>query len=82
LELEIENLPERWNSNSPILQTQSIGDSFIESKEFAVLRVTSSKVPLEYNYLINPNHNDASKIKVVPNEPMRFDKRITKKSNK
>ena len=76
LELETTDLPDDWDNKPPVLKTQIIGDSFVESNEFAVLRVPSSIVPPEYNYLINPNHGDASRIKVVSTEPMKFDKRI------
>ena len=76
LELETTDLPHDWDNRPPVLKTQIIGDSFLESNEFAVLRVPSSIVPPEYNYLINSNHGDASRIQVVSTEPMRFDKRI------
>lgn len=80
LELEIDDLPDNWDSQPPSLNTQVIGDSFVESNEFAVLKVPSSIVPPEYNYLINPKHADASKIKVVSTEPMTFDKRMKPKT--
>lgn len=80
LELEISDLPEIWDSKPPVLETQFIGDSFVEANEFAVLRVPSCIVPPEYNYLINPRHPDASKIKVLSTDPMRFDKRINPES--
>lgn len=79
LELETTDLPNNWDNKPPVLKTQIIGDSFVESNEFAVLRVPSSIVPPEYNYLINPNHKDALRIQVVSTEPMRFDKRIKPK---
>jgi len=80
LELELTDLPDNWDNKPPVLKTQIIGDSFVESDEFAVLRVPSSIVPPEYNYLINPKHRDASKIQIVSTEPMKFDKRIKPKS--
>jgi len=79
LELETADLPINWDNKPPVLKTQIIGDSFVESNEFAVLRVPSSIVPPEYNYLINPKHKEAARIKVVSKEPMKFDKRIKPK---
>jgi len=76
LELVETDLPNDWNSKPPILLTQYIGDGFVNSNEFAVLKVPSSIVPPEYNYLINPRHKDASKIKVISKKLMAFDKRI------
>lgn len=76
LTIELQELPELWDNKPPITLTQSIGDTFVEENAFAVLRVPSSIVPLEDNYLINPNHIDAKKIKVISQSRMRFDNRI------
>lgn len=81
LELRREDLPENWDSRPPSLETQYIGDDFVKDNEAAVLKVPSSIVPPEYNYLINPNHPDASKITVVSKELVTFDKRF-KQANK
>lgn len=80
LELEVNDLPANWNSKPPILLTQFIGDEFVNSNEFAILKVPSSIVPPEYNYLINPRHRYISKIKVVSKEVMKFDERVKLKS--
>lgn len=61
LEVDIEDLPVDWDSKPPILITQSIGDDFVVYREAAILKVPSSIVPQEYNYLINPQHPDAKK---------------------
>lgn len=81
LELGISDLPNDWDSNPPNLTTQFIGDQFVNDNEFVILKVPSGVVPPEYNYLINPRHRDASKIKVLSVIPMLFDERI-KPSNK
>ncbi|VAW11309.1 hypothetical protein MNBD_BACTEROID03-278 [hydrothermal vent metagenome] len=80
LELEPTDLPNGWDSKPPILLTQFIGDSFVISNEYAVLKVPSCIIPPEYNLLINPKHKDASKIKVVSKELMKFDTRIKPQS--
>ena len=80
LELEITDLPADWDSKPPIVSTQFIGDEFINSNEFAVLKVPSSIVPPEYNYLINPGHRLISTIKVISKEKMKFDERVSLKS--
>ncbi len=76
LELRLEDLPENWDSKPPSLETQYIGDDFVKSLSAAILKVPSSVVPHEYNYLINPNHPDAKKIKVISKEHLVFDKRF------
>jgi RES domain-containing protein len=75
-EVKLEDLPEDWNSNPPTLTTQTIGDDFVNYNEAAILKVPSSIVPQEFNYLINPNHPDASKIKVLSTTKMIFDSRF------
>lgn len=76
LELRSTDLPENWDSNPPILETQFIGDDFVKENIAAVLKVPSSIVPPEFNYLINPNHPEAKMIKVVSVELLRFGQRF------
>lgn len=75
-EVKIEDLPEDWDAKPPTFTTQSIGDDFVNYNEAAVLKVPSSIVPQEYNYLINPHHPDAGRIKVNKTFPMIFDLRM------
>jgi len=78
LDLKIEDLPGDWDTKPPILETQFIGDDFVEENRAAVLRVPSCIVQQEFNYLINPKHPDSSKIKVVSVVPFNFDRRFQK----
>lgn len=79
LEVELKDLPDDWNAKPPTITTQTIGDDFVNDNEAAILKVPSSIIPQEFNYLINPNHNDASEIKVINKTRMSFDSRF--KSN-
>ena len=81
VELKFEELPENWDSKPPILETQFIGDDFVTQKTAAVLKVPSSIVPPEYNYLINPNHPDAKRIKVISTQRLLFDGRFKLKNH-
>ncbi|WP_439484324.1 RES family NAD+ phosphorylase [Cyclobacterium plantarum] len=76
LELKKEDLPDDWDAKPPILETQFIGDDFVKDNEAAVMKVPSCVVPLEFNYLINPNHLDSKWITVVSKNQLTFDKRI------
>lgn len=64
LEVHLKDLPPDWNSIPPSISTQVIGDDFVFENDAAILKVPSSIVPQEYNYLINPNHPSAKRIKV------------------
>jgi RES domain-containing protein len=74
-EVKLENLPDDWNSKPPGLITQIIGDDLVTYNEAAILKVPSSIVPQEVNYLINPRHPDSSTIKVISTEKILFDQR-------
>uniref|UniRef100_UPI004049DBD3 RES family NAD+ phosphorylase n=1 Tax=Flavobacterium sp. TaxID=239 RepID=UPI004049DBD3 len=78
LELSIDQLPENWDSKPPILETQFIGDDFVSQNNAAVLKVPSAIVSPDYNYLINPNHKDTVKIKVLSVQRLQFDSRLKK----
>jgi RES domain-containing protein len=79
VELNVNDLPQNWDSKPPILETQFIGDDFVAQRSAAVLKVPSSIVPPEFNYLINPAHPDSAKIKVISTEALVFDGRMVKK---
>ncbi len=76
LELRHKDLPRNWDSKPSSLVTQFIGDDFVNSQAAAVLKVPSSIVPFEANYLINPNHIDAGRIKVRAVNSLVFDSRL------
>lgn len=75
-EVAVEDLPDDWSSKPPTLTTQTIGDDFVNYNDSAILKVPSSIVPQEFNYLINPNHPDSSKIKILSVSKMIFDSRL------
>lgn len=81
LELKIDELPENWDLKPPILETQYIGDDFVNQNIAAVLKVPSSIIPPEYNYLINPYHPDSKKIKVISTQRLVFDGRFKQKKD-
>lgn len=77
-EVKIEDLPADWDSKPPNITTQIIGDDFVLENGAAILKVPSSIIPQEYNYLINPDHPDAKKIKIATKTAMEFDSRFKK----
>ncbi len=68
-------LPTQWRESPTMGETQEIGNHFIRENHYAVLQVPSAVVPGDSNYLINPNHGDFLKIKIVGREDFPFDKR-------
>lgn len=76
VELTPKDLPANWDAKPPVTATQYLGDHFVLNGEAAVLKVPSSIVPPESNYLVNPYHPDAKRIKVVSTRKMSFDHRF------
>src|SRR5688500_1304666 len=79
LEVNVTDLPAGWDAKPPTTTTQIIGDDFAAENKAAVLKVPSSIVPHESNYLINPNHPDSKRIIVKSTSPMLFDSRFSVK---
>lgn len=75
-EIYLKNLPKNWNSFEQMHVMQNIGDKWINESKTAILKVPSSIVNEEFNYLLNPNHPDFFKIKLLATKPFLFDDRI------
>ena len=67
-----------WKNNPPIKFTQTEGDEFIVSGNTMAMKVPSSVVEGDYNYVLNPEHKDADKIEIVSSEKFNFDMRLFK----
>lgn len=70
------DLPNEWNAFPHPASTQVIGDMFVSGNQYCILQVPSVVTQGDYNILINPNHPDFSRIKIVKTEKFPFDKRI------
>ncbi len=70
------SLPPNWLESPPLRETQFLGDQFVADAKTVILRVPSSIVPMEYNYLINPLHADAGQIRVVEQQRLNMDTRF------
>jgi len=77
--LNISDLPSLWRQMPWISETQKSGDDFITAQFGVVLKVPNAVVDGDHNFLLNPAHNDFSKIKIVSSEPFEFDSRLFRK---
>jgi len=74
--ISLKDLPLQWTDFNQMFFTQNIGDKWARERETAVLQVPSAIINEEVNYLLNPNHKDFAKIKVIKSQPFTFDSRI------
>jgi RES domain-containing protein len=73
---EFSKLPKNWSASPPPLAIQRIGDEWAASKSSLVLRVPSSVVEGEHNYLVNVGHPNFANIKRGKPRVFRFDERL------
>jgi RES domain-containing protein len=59
-----------------LASTRDLGDVWLASRKSALLRVPSIPSPESWNYLFNPLHPDASKLKLDWARPISYDKRL------
>lgn len=67
-----------WNIHPPDSHTLKIGDNFIDSGKHVILKVPSAVVKGDFNFLINPQHKDFKKIRIIEITNFPFDKRMFK----
>jgi RES domain-containing protein len=68
------DLPQDWPSNE--IATRTIGDEWLASRGTLLLRVPSAIVPETSNILLNPEHTDAGRIRVLWHAEYPWDVRL------
>jgi len=76
---ELVELPKNWSSSPPPSEIQRIGDEWAASMQSLVLRVPTSVVPREFNFLLNVGHTRFATIKRGKPRLFRFDERLYSK---
>ncbi|HEY4327936.1 MAG TPA: RES family NAD+ phosphorylase [Mucilaginibacter sp.] len=74
--ISIDSLPNNWKNISPPVILRQIGDDFLKKNEYLLMKVPSSIVPMEHNYLLNPQHMEMTKVRILKKEPFNFDERL------
>ena len=72
------DLPDDWDHLPPPDSTQTIGTKWALKKKSVILKVPSTVIREEFNYLINPQHPDFKKLSIGSPEKFIFDPRIKK----
>ncbi len=74
--INIADLPTNWNNFPYLTSTQIIGDSFAADNKHCLLQIPSSVTSGDFNFLINPRHEEFHTIKMIEIVKFPFDKRI------
>jgi RES domain-containing protein len=72
--IEQQKLKASWKDD--IAYAQFMGDEFLRTKQSLVLKVPSAIIEQENNFIINPAHPDASRIRIQSSKVFIFDKRL------
>ena len=75
-EIEINSLPKDWYSFANYHLCQAIGDEWYNARQSLLLSVPSAIIKEERNYIINTQHPDFVKVKLMGVEDFLFDTRI------
>ncbi len=75
-DLELTNLPATWRDNPAPPEVRAFGDEWVAAATNPILRVPSTLVPREFNYLLNPAHPDSHLIRIGEAQSFPFDPRL------
>jgi len=77
--IPIADLPDDWQADPIPQSVRKVGNRWIVNQESVILKVPSTIIPLEYNYLINPSHPEFEKLVIHSPQKFIFDRRLVKK---
>jgi RES domain-containing protein len=71
---ELTALPANWNQDEKA--TRDIGDRWRRQRSSCLLAVPSAIIPEERNFVLNPEHPDAHRLRLVRERRFTFDPRL------
>jgi RES domain-containing protein len=71
--LKEKDLPADWKAIPTPQSTKQIGDDWFDAQVSPVLKVPSTVIPMEYNFVLNPAHPDFKALKVGKIQDFEFD---------
>jgi RES domain-containing protein len=74
--VELSSLSPAWRSDE--FETQAIGDAWLSRRRTALQRVPSAITPETWNWVLNPRHADAARLRIVHTEKQLYDVRLFK----
>jgi RES domain-containing protein len=75
-ELEITDLPGNWTEFPAPSTTKDFGTNLLRQATAPIIKIPSTIIPQEYNYILNPAHPDSNKFKILKVEDFIYDIRI------
>jgi RES domain-containing protein len=69
-------LPQGWGDLPAPAELQALGTAWLRSNRTAALSVPSAVIRVEHNILLNPRHSEATRWRLISDEPFSFDPRL------
>lgn len=76
LSIPLSSLPAKWRSITPMRSLCQTGDNWALAKQSLMLKVPSTIMPLENNYILNPAHLDMDLVAVTSITDYEWDPRM------
>lgn len=73
---ELVELPERWNQYPYSSKTTEVFSNMAKNRDFFGLKVPSTIVPLEYNYILNPLYKNFGQVEILEFLNLSIDERL------
>lgn len=74
--IQIENLPNNWNSLQTIEETQIIGKNYFENNNCLGIKVPSAIIEMENNFVLNPSFKNYNLLEIKSIDKFKLDKRL------
>jgi RES domain-containing protein len=78
IEFHQSQLPRNWRGNPPPAGSRKIGDDWVRSAGSVALRIPSTVIPAENNFLLNPAHPDFGSLVIGKPVAFSLDPRLAK----
>ena len=75
-EVKIPSMPGNWKAASAPAETKDYGTEILSELKSLAIKIPSTIIEEEFNYLINPLHKDLSSIKIIEIVNFTYDLRI------
>jgi len=73
---ELSELPARWNQYPYSSKTAGVFTKLANNRNFFALKVPSTIVPMEHNYILNPLYKEFGKVEIVEFIDLEVDSRL------
>ena len=76
ISMPLSSLPQNWRVSPPLKSLRQIGDQWVQNGQSLILKIPSTIMPLECNYILNPAHQDMTSVSVRLITNYEWDRRM------